>query len=396
MLVAVLLLAAAAAAQTRAVLPGELELTVSLDPTDHPRLRGEMVLITIRGVYRRHITRESLRQPDLEGFDWAQLGPDTWKEERLGGETVKVFTRRMALYPAREGRLSIGAFSHDLTLTDEGDDWFEHSVASAPVSLDVAPAPETEGWWFPVRRLQISDEWSNAPDQLAPGEGVLRVIRIEALGATPQMIPPMPELTSPSAMIFPHPEQRFAELSPEGPVTYAFWRWTIRPTNDISAIVEPLTLSYFDTFHRQMRVATISPQRVAYAAAPPNPTTEASGVGMPAGPARLPGRMAALLGLTAFACGLAATLGRRRWAGLAALRRLPGFDPLAGALRRAARAGDVQAMRRLARQAEARDGPTPARASAIRLLDLVLFSRQPAPLPDAAELRRLAGDIMRR
>ena len=114
----------AAFAQSKTVLPSELELSVSIDDADAMPVVREMVLITIRGVFRRHITREMLIQPDLEGFSWAQLGPDHWTDERIDGQQVKVFERRMAIYPDRTGTLTIGAFTHRLTLTDEGDDWF--------------------------------------------------------------------------------------------------------------------------------------------------------------------------------------------------------------------------------------------------------------------------------
>ena len=130
-----LFLPALAAAQTRAVAPGELELSVSVEETAHTPFVREMVLITIRGVYRRHITRETLIQPDLDGINWAQLGADKWRDERLDGEKVKILERRMALYPNTPGRITIGAFRQKLTLTDEGDDWFDHEISSEPVTF---------------------------------------------------------------------------------------------------------------------------------------------------------------------------------------------------------------------------------------------------------------------
>lgn len=374
-------------AQSSEVRPGDLSLSVTVDEREERPLKGEMVLITIRGLYRRHITRETLRQPDLEGFNWAQLGPDTWTEERVGGKNVKIFTRKMALYPVRSGTLSIGPFTHELTLTDEEDDWFDSEVSSEPVMVDVDPAPAVDGWWFPVRRLRISDEWSNAPDQLKPGEGVLRVIRVEALGATPEMIPPMPELTSPSAMIFPHPVRRLVELTPEGPVTYAFWRWTIQPTNDVSAIVEPLGFEYYDTVNRQAREVTISPQRVAYGDVASERKlvvdrieTVVSG--------KLPGLPPALAAGLVFVGGIG--LGMRRWEvrGPSRLARRLGFDPLKWRLRRAARRGDARDVRRLAVAILRRDGPNSDRANLLAALDRILFSRTGSRNSDLTAIAR--------
>lgn len=252
------------ASQTRSVDPEDLTLTVTLEELPATPMRQEMVLLTIHGIYKRHITLEKLEQPDLRGFNWMQLGEDHWFESMIDGRPVKNMRRRMALFPSETGTLQIGQFQHHLTLLDEDNKWFEYTVQSPPVTLDVAPAADTPGWWFPVRRLQVSDDWSNPPDQLTEGAGVLRIVRVSALGASPDMIPPMPELTSPSALIFAHPEKRLVDLTPYGPQAIAYWRWTITPTNGHAAIVEPISFSYFDTIERQMRTVDISPQRVAF------------------------------------------------------------------------------------------------------------------------------------
>lgn len=375
-------------AQSRTVLPHELSISVSVEETDARPFVREMILLNIRGVYRRHITREILVQPDFEGFSWSQLGPDAWSEELLDGKAVKVLNRRMAVYPDRSGTLTIGAFVHKLTLTDEVDDWFEHQITSDPVIVEVAPASETDDWWFPLRNLKISDHWSNAPDQLAPGEGVLRVVRLEALGVTPEMIPPMPVLNSPSAMIFPHPEKRLVELTPEGPVTYAFWRWTIRPSNDISTIVEPLTFSYFDTRERTARSVTISAQRIAYGEAIPGAT---SAVFAPSDPAKLPGWPVAITAFAVFVAGMVVALSGWRFVGLAAVQRSRFIDPLAWRLRWHARADDAVAVRRLAGVMLRRDGQDNGRMDLLKKLDRALFD----PAKPAVNLRQFTDDFLR-
>ncbi|MEM8956954.1 MAG: hypothetical protein AAGC86_03975 [Pseudomonadota bacterium] len=360
--------------QSRTVLPSELSLTATVEVMDHTPVTREMILITIRGIYRRHITLEKLVQPDLEGFSWTQLGLDSWHEERLDGELVKVFTRRIAVYPERPGDLTIAPFTHNLTLTDERDAWFEHKIQSEPLHITVAPAPETSDWWFPVRRLQVSDRWSNAPDQLAPGEGVLRIVQVEALGVTPEMIPPMPDLTSPSAMIFPHPEKRLVELTPEGPMTVAFWRWTIRPTNDTSTIVEPMSFDYYDTATRQSREVTISAQRVAYGTAVPEAPVLVSADRT--APYPLPGRSAALLAGGVFVIGLGGSLWGRRLTGRRALERFAPFDPLRRALLKSARGHDLPGVRQAAAAILRRDGESITKRALLRDLDRSVFDPQ--------------------
>jgi len=349
-----MLLSDQTSAQSSSVGPGELSLSIEVESADdRAPFTREMVLLTIRGQYRRHITRETLEQPDFDGFSWAQLGPDNWTEKRINGKNYKIFERRMAIYPNQSGRLTIGEFTHRLTLTDESDDWFEHEVTSQPVTIEVVPAPEISDWWFPVLSLKVSDEWSNAPARLKAGEGVLRVVRLEALGVTPEMIPPMPDLRSPSALIFPHPEKRLVELTPAGPITYAFWRWTIRPTNNTSAIVEPFSFSYYDTTHRMHQTVSISAQRVAYSEhagdadiAPDRPKE----------PVRLPAWPEALAAVVV----LLGTIGSVVWGRSLTLRPsmpvVSWLDPVAMRLRIAAWREDVKGVRRAATAMMARDG----------------------------------------
>ena len=364
---ALTLLAGLAQAQTTEVFPGELNLTVTVANADVVPFEQEMVLITIHGKYRRHITLEKLEQPDLSDFNWMQLGNDQWYDTTENGKKVKNFKRRMALYPDKAGELTIGSFTHHLHLTDEGDDWFLHDLKSEPITVKVNPAPATDGWWFPVRQLEVTDSWSNAPDQLTPGEGVLRIIRVEAVGIGPDMIPPMPELTSPSAMIFPHPEKRLVELSPEGPVSVAFWRWTIRPTNDTSAIIEPIAFDFYDTRNRVPRSVTISAQRVAY------DESTLPAVRAPAASAELHPLAVWIAAGVAALLGLAATLAGRRFGGWQALRRLPLFDPERRGLWAAARRGDLTALRRAAARLMRRDGARPGQGAMLAQLDRAIF-----------------------
>lgn len=371
LLLVLLFPALAAQAQTDDVREGELGLTVTVEEGTAPPFAGELVLVTIHGRYTRHVTRETLVQPPLDDFSWMQLGYDHWYETTDRGRKVKNFRRRMALFPERAGQLTIPPIIHRLDLIGGDNKWFTHEVRSKPVTLEVLPAPVAPEDWLPLRRLEIADQWSNPPDQLEAGAGVLRVIRVEATGIAPEMLPPMPELRSPSGSVFPHPEARMAELSPEGPVAIAYWRWTIRPNGPVSAILEPMTLGYFDTVTREHREVTISATRVAYDAAQ-LPVAEA-GAPPVAGEDRQ-GTMAAALaaGLVAGLAVVAGGLMSRRPAELLAHLQLR------LELWRSARRGDLHALRRSATGLDRRADPDAARASLLASLDRAIFAR-----PDA-------------
>ncbi len=334
------------AAAQHTVDPADLVLTVTIEKTGTLPFQHEMVLLTIHGIYRRHITLEKLEPPDFGPINWMQLGEDHWYKSVIDGQTVKNMRRRMALFPDRAGELKIGPFIHHLTLLDENNNWFAYDVISNPVTLEVLPAPSERAWWFPVRKLKISDRWSNAPDQLREGEGVLRVVKLTATGASPDMIPPMPQLKSPSALIFPHPEKRLVELSPEGPVSIAFWRWTIKPQNGVSAIVEPMEVSYFDTIERSMKSVVISPQRVAISPAMPPVRNQSREQPLRAPPAMLKPVWLIVAVLAAFIGGLSVLMGTSRTFDLEPLRKRVRLSRLKFMLRQNVKAQDLCGLRR--------------------------------------------------
>lgn len=249
----------------------DLALRVELEtlPESGSLYRGEMLRIVIRGDYKVPITLEKLEQPSFEGFDWMQLGEDHWFETKERGQRVVSFERRMALFPHSEGMLTISPFRHLLTLSRPNGDRYERSIASEAVAVSVIPAPasapDEEEWWFPLQKIEIDDSWSNAPQLLAEGEGVLRKIVLTVEGVQPEMIPPMPEMSGAGVAILPHPEVRRTLLRPGGPITQVYWRWSIRPLGGLAGWVNPIDLSYFDAKNRESRNITISAQRVAYA-----------------------------------------------------------------------------------------------------------------------------------
>ncbi len=372
-----------AVAQTLEVDPDDLTLTVTTETLAATPFRQEMILLTIHGIYKRHITLEKLEQPDFGGFNWMQLGQDHWFESMLDGRPVKNMRRRMAIFPEGTGLLRIGSFQHNLTLLDEDNKWFEHTILSPPIEIDVAPEPQGDDWWFPVRRLKVSDDWSNAPDQLEPGAGVLRVIRISALGASPDMIPPMPELKSPSALIFAHPEKRLVDLTPRGPEAIAFWRWTVTPTNGRSAILEPIEFTYFDTIERKQRSVVISAQRVAFGDAAPSLTAAAQ---EPPRQTQLRPSILAGAALVAFMAAFTA-LSRGQVASLAPLRNWLTRQRLLRRLSRAARQQDAPELRRAAHQLNRLYEPSEARVTLLHDMDRALFNRDGTGF-DAAAFRR--------
>jgi hypothetical protein len=303
---------------------------------------GEMIPVTLRGEYTSRIALETLTFPNSEDYDWLQLARDQWRDEEIGGRTVRVFERRLAIFPRHAGTLMMGPVTHHLTVVDEKNLRAPLDVAAPAVSLAVAPYPG-EGVPLSARTLTVEDTLSAAPGALRDGETLVRRVTLRAEGTLPHMLPPRPVLRAPWLISFAAPEQRDMRPTAAGPVTTVVWEWHLRPTTGEPGVLPPVAIPWFDTASRTMRTAEIPALPFGYASFHDN----RSGTGrLPAGPTAAgvaAGIAGALAGLGLCLAGMSP---RRRVPLLRALRRLSPLDPTRQLVKHAAQAGDLFALRR--------------------------------------------------
>ena len=227
----------------------------------------EMLLLSVRGYYAIPINREALNTPEIPGFAWMEMGFDHWRDVEVGGRQLRGFERRLALFPERPGTLEIPAFSHWLSVTEKGGGRAERVIQSEAIRLKVSPPPQQQGWWLPARDVIIEEQWDRLPDQLEFGQAAQRTVTLTALGASPEMLPPTPDLSTPGLHVFPHPEVRSRRLTEEGPVSTVTWRWTVTLLRPEAVVLNEVTISWFDTEARSFRKETLPRYRVALAEA---------------------------------------------------------------------------------------------------------------------------------
>ncbi|WP_250152258.1 hypothetical protein [Ancylobacter radicis] len=335
---------------------------------------GEMIPVTLRGEYTSRIALETLTFPGSEDYDWLQLARDQWRDEEIEGRTVRVFERHLAVFPRHAGTLAIGPVTHRLTVVDENNLRAPLDVTAPQVSLAVAPYPGA-GTPLSARTLTMEDTLSAAPGALRDGETLVRRVTLKADGALPHRLPPRPVLREPWLISFAAPEQREMLPTPTGPVTTLVWEWHLRPKTGEPGVLPPVSIAWFDTVTREMRNAEIPALPFGYASFHDN----RSGTGrLPSSEAGL-GVIAAVLGiLTGLALCIPGLAPRRRAHLLLTLRRLSPVDPTRRRLKRAARSGDLFALRRAAEAylRRRRDLGLPVSGCETAALDAALYGRK--------------------
>lgn len=338
-----LLLAGPAAAAS----PGKT-LEIIASPRATPIIAGEMVPITIRGVYDRKVALEEMTITPSAAFDWIQLVPDIWSTAMVNGLSHLVVERKLAVFAKVSGIDTFGPVDHAMTVIGADSRREEVTVHAQPLSLSVAPMPDGPpfeqpwGWRFAAAKLSISETLSTDPAKLVDGETVTRRVTLRAEGVLPEMLPPRPVIQQPWLIAFAGPNERTMERSAAGLVSSVTWTWQFRPETGEPGVLPPVPIPFFNTTTRRIEAVEIPPLPIGYASfkASQQPGSRMTG-GLRLGlAAALAGGLAA--GLALQAAGQEAGRGwlRRTWQHHSPLPRWR--------LRRAAREGDLLALRRAA------------------------------------------------
>lgn len=244
----------------------DVKFSLELDPRDTVPVEGEMVLATLRGQYRETITNEEVKLRRMTDFDWIQLAPDRWTEQRIDGLPTVVLERRIALFAKRAGELTILPIAHELEVMNRSSQRQIILVRSAPVTLEVVAKPAGVGSeWLPVRAIEMSETWSLDPAKLVDGQNVERRVVLRALGAPPELLPKQPAMREPWLITFTPPEERSVQITKQGPVSTVVWVWRLRPITGEPGVIPEVSIPYFDTTDQQAKTVIIPPAPIGYA-----------------------------------------------------------------------------------------------------------------------------------
>jgi len=361
--------------------PARAEDSLRLILPDARPVVGEMIRLTVRGEYDGFVALEDMTFPDAPGYDWMQLRPDDWREERVGGLPRRVFERQIAIFPRQPGRLVIGPVTHHLTKADGGTRT-EVAIEAPPVSIAITPYP-APGLPLAARNLKVTDELSGDPARIRDDETIQRRITITAEDTMAHLLPLRPELREKWLISFTAPEKRETRLTERGPLAFVQWEWSLRPITGEQGTLPPMRFSWFDLAKREMRGAITPPVIFGYGQVGAN-VGGASGAGM-----RWP--LLAVL-LAGAATALALGLYRKGWRGPDWRRWQP--NPHRAALHRAAAEAELLELRRiaLAYAGYERARGRPVDPAPLRLLDAAIY----APGGGDLDRERFVRDLTRR
>lgn len=258
-----------------------------------PPYAQEMVLVEVRGFYTIPIALTKLEVPAMPGFRVLTIGREHWSEAEQDGVQGRGLSQTLALFPQASGTLTIPPIVQKLTIIDDAGKRAERTIATDPVTIEVAQPPVAAGtWWLPARRLTLTETWSEPPETLAIGRPVRRTVTLEAEGVTDDQLPPQPELKADGLIVFREAPERRTVISAaakgkkgealrqslprpgrlavvegrDGPIGRIVYSWAVRPISGAPAELPEISIPWFDTEAGEMRTAVLPPRTVAFRA----------------------------------------------------------------------------------------------------------------------------------
>ncbi len=176
--------------------PGEADVFITSEVDQTEAYVQSQILYRFK-VYRAVATRqEGRRDPGITGAEVLieRAGDERSYEAILNGRAYNVIERVLAIYPQSSGEISISPARFEARVLRDGRitgrKVFEsqaHTVKVLPIPAP--PAEFADADWLPARDVQVSEEWSREPNEIAAGEPVTRKVTISALGQIETQIP---------------------------------------------------------------------------------------------------------------------------------------------------------------------------------------------------------------
>ena len=178
---------------------GQDPITVELTLDRNEAKVGEQVIATVRLRVQDHITDLGGQALSAEGAEVQHIDQKEFSEI-VNGINWHVREWTYVLFPQTSGPIAIPKqlFSGVIPSTQR-QSFFESlsargqriSGASEAASLNVTPALNDNGDWFPASDVSINSSWTSDPSTLRVGEPLTRIIEIKAESQLAAAIPPL-------------------------------------------------------------------------------------------------------------------------------------------------------------------------------------------------------------
>lgn len=221
---------------------------------------------TVRVLTSVNFLEASLEPLEVKGAVVESAGEDRY-QTTIEGRYYQVIERHFRIYPQHSGELEIPALTlqarvegYRQSMLDPGRLVVKRSTAHRVRVLPPAAA-FTGKVWLPAKKIDISEEWSQAPDSIEVGDSVTRTVTLRAEGLLGNQLPALPPSDVANAKLYP--DQPSIENPETGPWTgQRVESVAIIPTQPGSYELPEIRIPWWNTETDRQEVAVLPARKI--------------------------------------------------------------------------------------------------------------------------------------
>ncbi|MDL0430034.1 BatD family protein [Marinobacter sp. TBZ242] len=230
----------------------------------------EQLVLTIRLFFSGNLIRGELSEPEHPHAIVESLGKQNEYTRYRDGVRYRVVERRYAIFPQREGQLSLQPIRFEgQARNSEGQLKFLRDNATLfDVPVRGIPAGFSGDTWLPARNLELTESGLPENQTLKAGQNLTRTLNLQADGLPSETLPPFPDEMPDGIRAYPEKPERTTTAGSEGLASQLTQTTALVPVQPGQLVLPEIRIPWWDTESDTEKVAVIPARTLTIDAIP--------------------------------------------------------------------------------------------------------------------------------
>ncbi|MEP1213858.1 MAG: BatD family protein [Marinobacter sp.] len=230
----------------------------------------EQLVLTIRLFFTGNLIRGELSEPEHPHAIIESLGKQSEYTRYRDGVRYRVVERRYAIFPQREGQLSLPPvrFEGQARNNDGQLKFLRDNATLFDVPVKGVPANFSGDTWLPARNLELNESGLPQNQTLTAGQNLTRTLTLQADGLPAETLPPFPDEMPDGVRAYPEKPERTTTPGKEGLASRLAQTTALVPVQPGQLILPEIRIPWWDTESNTERVAVVPARPLTIEAIP--------------------------------------------------------------------------------------------------------------------------------
>lgn len=228
--------------------------------TNETYVQGQVVY-TVKLFYADAISGDFPPPPDLDDAIVETIESEKRYESIINSRRYYVLEKQYAIFPQRSGQLTIPRETFIGTRGRSGLFSARQRVNAVSeahaVKVNTIPASFPGNSWLPAADFKVREAWAQNPPSFRVGEPVNRIITMQAVGAAPSLLPPLPSLNIENAKTYADPAEESSGSGKDGITATVTTTVGIVPVKPGELVLPEIRIPWWNTQTNRLDYAVV-------------------------------------------------------------------------------------------------------------------------------------------